>query len=964
MEPRSIGVKSYKEWNFDLKVNFKGLFKAVAQAFASKILVDPKIGIKAATDGLDAVQISIDHGVSYRAYHLIFSAIQRAMLYLVESPDHTPAIADAIPHERFPTYDATVFQAMVDDMQALFDNTDLKEFKIYETFFQHPEQLTILVEVRVLFEDWLQRVGLTNVQASHIGGRLATVFVRMLNEVWREKPADYVKIREKFEDVFPESHLHERTMYNLKLKEEWERPVFDETFGLDKIYIPLRAGYFLKKKKGEEGRSKKFQVVDAESQIKAWVYGDQPEYKMLVLKGGPGSGKSSLMKKLAYDLSLNNRFPVFFIELQHFQLDTNVEAATEAHFIRTFSEKVFSKNAVGSAKHPILIFDGLDELSNSDKTGLEIAKMLVDELVKLTDRLTLDGWEPRVIITGRDLLIQAYERNFNEEGQVLEMLPYRLKTRSSEIEYSGEKKLLQAPQLEQWWKTYLELKNVSSAIPEFLSQDAFSDLVDQPLLNFLLALTYLRAQTDFGKNANINNVYYDLMVRVLDRPWGKHKHLKWTIEEFLEVMEEVATSAWHTSGDVRTTTMSRVRKHCERNKEVHARILALESNPDSSYIRLMAAFYFRQEGNAVLDKTFEFTHKSFGEYLVARRIVTLVRRIQKGISNPEFYSTSQAMQDWLAICGEVGITEYIWPFLMRQITLEYKALPGEALKIQAILANLFSTIVNDGIELKMLNEETNLGSIRVCRNAESALLLTISAFSKVSGKKSDLKWKHADHLRDFFLHLMMGGEVFKKGLAGVLFPERADLARMDLNGANLEEANLCQCNLSIANLGGVEMSGADMRGADLHGADMLRAQLRSARLNSANMRRSCLSGANLSGADLSRADLVGADLQGADISGADMRRSILRGANMCSTCLRGTDLRDADLRRADLQGADLQGADLSNAVLTCADFSDTNFFPIRIKAGSELIGARDAYDYLISRGARNVPKPKGMKLER
>lgn len=944
MEPRYIAAKKYKEWNLDLKVDFKGIFKAVAKVFAGKAGADLSTIIDGAVDGFDAIKIHVYHGVPYRAYHLIFKSIQRALLYLVEAPEHMPAIADAMPPERFQAYDAQAFQAMVDDMQDLFDKAEEKEFKIYETFLHHPEQLAILGDVRDLFEDWLQRLGLSAVQAGHIGGRLGTIFVRMLNDVWRERPAEYANIREQFKDAFPETHLHERRMYNLKLKEEWERPVFDETFGLEKIYIPLRAAYSLKRKKEEAGSRKILQVVDAESRIKGWVKKDKVSHKILVLRGGPGSGKSSLMKKLAYEFSEENRQPIFFIELQHFQLDTHAEAAIEAHFARDFSEKVFAKDANGSAKRPILIFDGLDELSQTDKTGLEIAKMLVDDLIKLVDRLDRDGWEPRIIITGRDLLIQAHERSFGEEGQVLILQPYRLKEDSREIDYRGEESLLNAPQLEQWWTTYLALKSSSLPIPAFLDDPAFKELVEQPLLNFLLALTYLRGEADFGENANINNVYYDLMARVLDRPWGKHTHLKWTIEEFLEVMEEVATSAWHTSGDVRITTMSSVRKHCERNKEVHARILALESNSDSGYMRLMAAFYFRQDGEAVLDKTFEFTHKSFGEYLVARRIVTLVRRIQKGLSNAEFYGIDQAKRDWLTICAEEEITEYIWAFLGREVAVQFQNKKEAAAEIQKTLADLFSEFINKGFEPKGL--KTNLDIIRATHNAESSLLLTISAFARESGEKTKIVWRDRSHPKEVLSRILLGGgELFGQGLHAVFFPEHVDFEQINLAGADLRGADLRGAYLRGADLTGAGLTGANLTGASFTGASFTGADLRGAYLTGANLRGADLRGANLRGANLRGASLTGASLTGADLTGADLRRA---------------DLTDADLRRADLRRADLTGANLTDANLTGANLADailkgTIIYPFQL--GNEILNGPDAYSYLKSQGALYVPEP-------
>jgi uncharacterized protein YjbI with pentapeptide repeats len=588
---------------------------------------------------------------------------------------------------------------------------------------------------------------------------------------------------------------------------------------------------------------------------------------------------------------------------------------------------------------------------------LEIAKMLVDDLIKLVDRLDRDGWEPRIIITGRDLLIQANERSFGEEGQVLILQPYRLELDSEEIEYQGKKALLEAPQLEQWWKTYLALKPGALPIPAFLSHGTFKELVEQPLLNFLMALTYLRGEADFGENANINNVYFDLMARVLDRPWGKHTHLKWTIEEFLEVMEEVATSAWHTRGDVRITSMSSVRKHCERNEKVHARILALESNPDAGYMRLMAAFYFRQDGDAVVDKTFEFTHKSFGEYLVARRIVTLARRIQKGLSNPEFYSIDQAKQEWLTICGEEEITEYIWPFLQRQVALEYQEKKEEAAKIQSTLSDLFSDFINKGFEPKGLT--TNLDIIRASRNAESSLLLTISAFADSSKGCSTFRLKGSSHISEVVSRsITAGNSVFLKGLRNIEFPNytrfgwsflaQADFQNSRLYGAYFEGSKLTGANFSDANVEFAIFSLADLEGSRFYRANLSRSSFDDCYASGALFRL-----ANLENSSFIRAGISDTIFTGANLSHSDLRYAFLDRSDFSSVSFIGAKLTGArfstDNYRDKTLGTVLDGADM--------DEIEMHF----IYVDDEKLEVADAYNYLKKAGAKNVSKPEGME---
>jgi hypothetical protein len=70
---------------------------------------------------------------------------------------------------------------------------------------------------------------------------------------------------------------------------------------------------------------------------------------------------------------------------------------------------------------------------------------------------------------------------------------------------------------------------------------------------------------------------------------------------------------------------------------------------------LLTAFYFRQSGHDHSgDKTFEFTHKSFGEYLTARRIVQEVqyihRKLEDRYNDPyEDWDERRALHRWVLV---------------------------------------------------------------------------------------------------------------------------------------------------------------------------------------------------------------------------------------------------------------------------------------------------------------------------
>jgi uncharacterized protein YjbI with pentapeptide repeats len=148
-------------------------------------------------------------------------------------------------------------------------------------------------------------------------------------------------------------------------------------------------------------------------------------------------------------------------------------------------------------------------------------------------------------------------------------------------------------------------------------------------------------------------------------------------------------------------------------------------------------------------------------------------------------------------------------------------------------------------------------------------------------------------------------------------------------GQFLRGANLRGANLRGTHLNGADLSGADLSDTDLLCTDLSDADLSSANLHNAHLMSASLNSANFCGADLSKANLILTDpfyanLSSANLRGAEVYGADLRDANLSTAYLRDADLSGADLSGANLSGADLSGADLTRADLRSADLSDAN----------------------------------------
>ncbi len=234
-------------------------------------------------------------------------------------------------------------------------------------------------------------------------------------------------------------------------------------------------------------------------------------------------------------------------------------------------------------------------------------------------------------------------------------------------------------------------------MPTELAQANLQDITAQPLLNYLVALSYMRGTVQISETSNLNEIYADLLGAVYERGWASDQHPElqgtrtvykrgWAdnqhpalqgIEEshFVRILEEVALAAWH--GDGRTTTVKAIEAHCD-NSGLKGLLAAFQEGTKAGVTRLLMAFYFRQSGSLSSgEKTFEFTHKSFGEYLTARRIVNGIDRIHTELERRREtfdggWDERQALAYWAALCGPSAMDEYLFSFLCNEVRLHDK----------------------------------------------------------------------------------------------------------------------------------------------------------------------------------------------------------------------------------------------------------------------------------------------------
>ncbi|MGD1896896.1 MAG: pentapeptide repeat-containing protein [Phormidesmis sp.] len=944
--------KPISVWNKPLKVNFKDFFKSLGKAG-----VDASTGqwiglAKDAVDVLSAVGLESCQPTEL-SWALIYNALSRSVYTLVADAQFLIKESPINPEKFYKTLDQSL---------------ENRVFELKSGFFMHPEKSEIVRAMQQPLKQWLESVGVSSFQASTLSRRLPTYFVLALNHEWRSRP-EYSAIVTYINTPFAEAkeRLRGWQLYKAWLQKQIEEPMMFEAFGLADVYVPLR-GYFRQLPIGKKSytrllddnfrQAQKIErvVVDLEEELIRWLHKADKNDAIRVISGDPGSGKSSFAKIFAARLAQHKNFPVLFVPLH--LLNPKGDLIEEiATFIRY--DHYIKQNPLCPDDEDLrllLILDGLDELSMQGKVSKECALEFVREVQTKVNLFNQRQTRLQVVITGREIAIQSA---FQQTSNVLHVLPYcvnqlAIEQKTGEPFVDSRQALLRNDQRHDWWHKYGTVSQQAfTAMPSDLIGEALSEITAQPLLNYLVALSYTQGKLSVSKTVNLNAVYADLLEAVYERAYeNNRKHTAvggLSQSDFLRILEEIAMAAWHGQG--RTTTVKEIEARCHNSGLM--RILEIfQEGAIAGVTRLLTAFYFRQNGVRSDECTFEFTHKSFGEYLVAKRIVAALQKIQKQVERhqedmEDGWNSREALLYWVKTCGPTRIDVYLLEFLINEVSLY----PSKQVATwQKTLSNLIGVVLHKGLPVESIEPSLTFRlANQWAINSEESLLALLNACAKVTQSLSEINWPDSEAFGVWIGRLQEkrgadpNSSVALRSL-GYLDLSDAVLDFIDLRYANFERACLTCASLVRASLDGVNFKGSTLDGAVLDGAYLTDGVLDGAGLTDASLEGANLDGASLNGtslnwANLDRASVKGAcllnvhldhaSLKEANLEGASLDQAYLISANLDGATLNGASFVDARLDNARLDGTNCEGISLMGAVLKTANL-----------AGADLSGAR------------------------
>ena len=677
-------------------------------------------------------------------------------------------------------------------------------------------------------------------------------------------------------------------------------------------------------------------VCNLHEEINSWISQNDTDDNLKVISGGPGSGKSSFAKILASELAEKSDIPVLFIPLHRFKISDYLPEAIKK-FLDNHS--ILTRDNLLEESKLLLIFDGLDELSMQGSNSKEVANNFTEELKEvLKDKKNLH-W--KAIITGRELSIQQQQNKLKKRKTVIHLLPYFV-NKDDRDDFDDPDNLLLEDQRHEWWQKFSDLKNKSfDGLPAILATENLEPITKEPLLNYLLSLSYLRQDIEFTSETNLNQIYADLLDSVHERKYTDsrtHTGINNIGKEtFIRILEEIALVVWHESG--RTASIDKIMERC-KEAGLGSYFEKFKGDAESGVVRLLMAFYFREFDGSQGNKSFEFTHKSFGEYLTARRIMLeleiMLEEVERGRKRPgSGWTLEDAFEKWIRLCGQQPIDGYLSNFLEGEMKVLAESKHGLSTieNYQRLVMELIQMAVNGQSPIKKLGLNTFDNDLNHSRNSGKALLKLQSLCAKRTKKViEDVRYKDKKSF-DTWLNLLdyrlMSGleSLFLKNMEMHSIYLVSNFSFSIFDNANLSFSGFNMSKFNSTSFKNAELICVNFESSIFEGVSFNKAVLVESSFEKSNIKNTSFESSNLSSADftenstettrfitanLENANLTGAKFSNTNFAGANFKNTNLNGAVFTNTNFENVNFEDANHEQAVFTNCNLKGTILEN----------------------------------------------------
>jgi len=819
-----------------------------------------------------------------------------------------------------------VFDVFEEKITDLLSSSDLE---LNSDFFDKPQESKFIENVKSIFKEFLETLTSNEADINNILNRFPRYYVNELSKEWNRDKGKYIKILSATEPTpFENAQKIENAwfLYNEYLRMQVEKPMFDETFSTKDIYVGLRAYYVDKKDNDLDGlKSEKIEkrvIVYVEDEVNSWIKSSDNKDDLKIISGGPGFGKSTTLKILASRLTYENDYKVLYIPLHLYNLSDDFQTSVTNFLKHDPYLKVVN---LFEEEKLLLIFDGLDELAMRGKTLEVIAKDFIADLKRELHMVNRDRIKIKAIVSGRDIIIQNNSSEFRKEKEVLNLLPFYVKHEKEKsigkIKYIDSDKLLNLDQREIWWEKFGELKNKDyNGIPKQLKKKSLEDITSFPLLNYLMALSYERKVINFDENVNINSVYSDLLRAVYERNWssqGVHKAVEAVeYEEFISVFEEIALSIWKDNG--RKTSLKDLKNQCRTNKALDKFLC----ENGKGLISLLVAFYFRKAGNNDDgDDVFEFTHKTFGEFLTGKRIVKELEKFSKQLrgyyEDPDMGKSPKDLSiSWLELFGHKELDHSILNFIKNEFMFSSKDRLSELKTLQKNIVDIFNYVLKNGfeIETKKFNEAN-----KIVINAEKSFFYILGSIARFTHDISKLKWTSNTQFGEIHSRLI-GQRVTPK----LLINEH--LNHLDISNSQLNMRDFFEGDLSYSILDNCTIAHANFMNCMFLSTSVKKSEIFFSNFEKTVMSKADFKGTNFWYSKFCNAKLFGINFSEVNFDGSDLNNATIKKSEFVETEFINTQFKHVDLEEVNFTEAGFNNVNTGYTL-----FKDSNLSKVTVK---------------------------------
>ena len=604
---------------------------------------------------------------------------------------------------------------------------------------------------------------------------------------------------------------------------------------------PLASGYVEQRTRPEGGGQEG--IADLVPHGIEWASGRGS--RLWVLLGDYGTGKTAYTLKLAYELAKRARddgqAPVpLRVSLRDFPNKVRLDELLAERWLQATGQRKDPRVLLHLVQRGrlVLIFDAFDEMgiATAGRSVVDQFRMLVGITAQPGD--TAGG--NRVLITCREQFFKDHgDALLAAHGQTDRLAPSALQDVAQRFDGDIRSLALFTPQQVQQFLTLRLGAQQGSEAMAFLQQQKLLELGDRPqLLDIIIATlpALKQRQAQGGQALSTGALYLSYTNRWLDE--FKPAERQSTSDTLRSVLEELAWLLWQRVG------------HRLHYGDLYALVKQRSDwrgqlDPNQLDVELRTAAFLSRTP----DGHYGFSHRSFLEYFLARRIKAAACL---GADGGDFAAVLDVPRLSAEVCS------FVHDLVPAQGAGSEAAGQRQALQqqVRGVLHPQRQPAAAAAARINALLLSYHLGRLALAQTAAPA---------------------QEDWL-----------------------PEGANLSGLDLSEMTLPDLRAARADFTGSTLRGAELLAAQLQGATLERADLSQARLAQADLSEARLRGACFNDTvapelRLMGSDARESRWLNAEMERAELDGADFGHADLRAAHLAQA--RGRPRLDGALRQ-------------------------------------------------------------------